>query len=149
LEPWEELVRAEEAYVAKRVELFASGAEPQLRLALASPRGVGTALRVLVDAPLELVMELFDVLFVAATTTHSQVGLARDVLGRLDPGWLASALSSPVEERLSHPDADWEDYRRLAELLLALGQRTHLTAVVERARRSNDEDVREVAEDFS
>ena len=148
-EAWEELVRSEEVYIARRVRLLALGAEPQLRLALASPRGVGAALRILADAPLELVMDLFDVLFLAATTTHPQVGFARDVLGRLDPGWLTSALSSQVEERLSRPGTDWEDYRRLAELLSALGQRMLLIAVVERAGQSNDEDVREVAADFS
>lgn len=139
---------AEEVYVAKRVALFASGAEAQLRLALASPRGVGTALRALLDAPLELVGDLVDALFVVAVTTHPQVGLARTVLGRLDTGWLASVLPPRVEERLSHPGADWEDYRRLAELLSALGQRSLLAEVVRRAALSGDEDIREVAEDF-
>jgi hypothetical protein len=147
-EPWEELVLAEEAYIARRMELFSSGAEAQLRLALGSPRGVGTALRVLVDAPLELVMNLFDVLFVLAVTTHSQVGLARTVLGRLDRGWLASALQPSVEEWLVRPELGWEGYRRLAELLSFLEQRSLLTEVVRRAASSDDDDVREVAEDF-
>jgi hypothetical protein len=147
-EPWEELVLAEEAYVARRRALFSSDAEAQLRLALASPRGVGTALRALADAPPELVMSLFDVLFVVAATTHAQVGLARAVLGRLDPGWLASALQSPVEELLARPELGWEEYRRLAELLSALEQRSLLTKVVQHAALSDDDDVREVAEDF-
>lgn len=147
-EPWEELVSAEEAYLGRRRALFSTDAEAQLRLALASPRGVGTALRVLADAPTELVMSLFDVLFVVAATTHAQVGLARAVLGRLDPGWLASALRPPVEEWLALPGLGWEGYRRLAELLSALGQRSLLAEVVQHAALSDDEDVREVAQDF-
>lgn len=148
LEPWEELVLAEEACAASRMSLFSANTEAQLRLALATPRGVGTALRILADAPPELLMKLFDVLFVVAATTHAQIGLARTVLGRLDPGWLASALQSPVEEWLARPDLGWEEYRRLAELLSVLEQRSLLAEVVQHAARSDDDDVREVAEDF-
>lgn len=147
-EPWEELVRAEEVYLSARTALFAADAEGQLRLALASPRGRGTALRTLRDAPVELVMDLVDPLFEAAATTHPQVGLARSVLGRVDAGWLAAALRPRVEEWLSRPGADWADYRRVAELLSALDQRPLLAEVVHRAAASDDEDIREVAEDF-
>jgi hypothetical protein len=142
-------VAAEAVYVAQRMALYAAGAEVQLRLALASPRGVGTALRALLDAPVELVMDLFDALFVFAASSNPQVGLARDLVGRLDAGWLASVLPRHVEERLSRPDAGWEDHRRLAELLSALGQRSMLAELVRRAALSDDEDIREVAADFA
>ncbi len=82
-EPWEDLVAAEELYAARRMDLFAVGAERQLRLALASPRGQGTALRVLIDAPAEVTMALIGAVFDAAVTTHAQVGVAREVIGQL------------------------------------------------------------------
>lgn len=147
-EPWEELVLAENEYIARRMALYSAGAERQLRLAFASPRGVGTALRALIDAPLELIMSLLDVLFVSAASTHPQVGVARQVIDRLDPGWLSSALRPLVAGRLSQSDASWEDYRRIAELLSTLEQRSILDVLVRRAEASDDPDIREVADDF-
>ncbi len=147
-EPWEDLVAAEELYTARRMDVFAAGAEEQLRLALASPRGRGTALRVLADAPPELTIALLDAAFDAAVTTHAQVGVARNVIGRLDAGWLARTLGPLVSERIERPGASWEDLRRVAELLSELGQRALLDEVVDCADRSDDEDIREVAEDF-
>ena len=147
-EPWEALVAAEQEYAARRMELFAAGAESQLRKALASPRGRGAALRVLADAPPELTMALIDAVFGGAVTTHAQVGVARSVIGRLDPGWLSRALKPMVSAWIERPEATWEDLRRAAELMSDLGQRALLDQVVERANRSDDEDVKEVAEDF-
>lgn len=147
-EAWEDLVAAEEAYIAKRKALFSSDVDRQLRLALASPRGVGTALRVLRDAPVELTMDLLDDVFVAAVTTHPQVGLAREVLGRVDAGWLASVLRPLVAARVERSDASWEDYRRVAELLSSLMQQDLLNKVVRCASLSDDADIKEVAMDF-
>jgi hypothetical protein len=144
---WQDLVAAEQAYFAARMALYKADPEAELRAALGSARGRGTALRALRDAPVELVMDLIEPLTEAATTTHGEVGLAREVLGRVDPGWLAGVLPPLVEQRLA-PAADWEDYRRLAELLSTLGQHALLAEVVRRAAGSDDEDIREVAADF-
>jgi len=147
-EPWEELVAAENAYLAKRMALFAAGPEHQLRLALGAPRGVGTALRALLDGPIELCMSLIDALFRVAVTTHSQVGVARHVIARIDPGWLRVSLEPLVDSLLDRPGASWEDFRRTAELLAELGQRDLLDEVVRRADQSSDGDIREVGDDF-
>jgi hypothetical protein len=145
---WQRLVDAEEAYIAARAVLFAAGAEQQLSEALGSSRGRGAALRVLRDSPVELLMALLPALFHSATSTHSQVGLARDVLGRLDSGWLSVALVPLVESAFARESVDWSDYRRLAETLAELGQHDLLAGVVKRAAASDDADIREVAEDF-
>ncbi len=147
-EPWENLVAAEHAYIVRRMELFAGDLEQQLRLALASPRGRGAALRVLRDAAPELITALSDELVVSATTTHSQVGLAREILGRLDPAELEAILTEPVAALLDRTDASWEDYRRFTELLAAVAQTALLARLVERAAQSDDPDIAEVAEDF-
>ncbi len=147
-QPWEEVVAAESAYIEARTRLFAADAETQLSLALESASGRGPALRILRDSPIELVMAVVPALFRAATRTHPQVGLARNVLGRIDSGWLSTALSPMVESVLANESSDWSDYRRLAEALAELGQRKLLVSVVDRAAHSDDEDIREVAEDF-
>jgi hypothetical protein len=147
-QPWEDVVAAESAYIEARTRLFAADAETQLSLALASPSGRGTALRILRDSPIELVMAVLPALFRAATSTHAQVGLARNVLGRIDSGWLSTALIPMVDSVLANESSDWSDYRRLAEVLADLGQQRLLVSVVERAAQSADEDIREVAEDF-
>ena len=57
--PWEDLVDAEEAYLAQRRAMYEAGImESQLRLALATAEGRGVAVQVLCDAPVELVAEL-------------------------------------------------------------------------------------------
>lgn len=93
-------------------------------------------------------MSLVEPVFDAAATTHGHVGLARDVLGRLDPGWLSRALAPLVDDALDGENADWETYRRTAEVLDLLGQEALLMSLVERARSSEDPDVLEVAEDY-
>lgn len=147
-EPWERLVDAENHYFTERRRLFASGALDQLRLALGSVRGIGCALRVLRDAPVELVLDLIDPLFDVATRTHADVGLARLVIARADPGWLSQALRPLVSEFLDRADLDDSDYRRLAELLDSLHQSDLMELLVLTADRSTDEDIREVADDF-
>lgn len=147
-EPWEELVIAEDAYLTKRMAMFEAGAEQQLRLALADAAGAPTALTVLRDAPVELVMDLVDLIFLRATRTHGHVALARQVIARLDPGWLFLALPPLVKERLNAPEADWEDYRRIAEVLKDLDQLVILEQLVALARTSADPDILEVADDY-
>lgn len=147
-QPWEEVVAAEGVYLETRRQMFEAGAEEQLSLALQSPTGRGSALRVLRDSPLEVLMGVLPGLFDAASSTHPQVGLAREVLGRVDSGWLSTALVPLVESRLQNKASDWSDYRRLAECLSEIGQSRLLAVVVERADQSDDDDIREVAEDF-
>jgi hypothetical protein len=146
---WEDLVAADENLVAKRYAIFAGDPKAQLEAAMGSPRGVGPALRVLRDAPVTLVIDLMDGVFLAAVTTNSQVGLAREVLGRIESEELHSQLQPRIQKLLSGPRADWESYRRVAEMLRSLHQRSLLNWVVERAATSDDEDIMEVSRDFS
>jgi hypothetical protein len=92
-------------------------------------------------------MELVPQLYQAALISRSDILVpAREALGRVDPGWLSTALAPEVERTL--PDADDEVFRRLAELLDHLGQEALLARVVSAAEDSDDEDIREVADDF-
>jgi hypothetical protein len=150
-QPWEDLVDADEAYLAQRRAMYEAGImQSQLRLALATAAGRGVALQVLSDAPVELVAELLDPVFAVSLATHGPLGLAREVLARLDPEWLGPRLRVLVDRRLDAPDPEepYEDYRRIAELLDSLGQRAILADVVRRAEASDDPDVVEVADDF-
>lgn len=147
-EPWEELIRADEAYFSSRMRLFASDPQAQLRTALTKPRAKGPALRVLRDAPIEIVMDLVEHVFAVAASTHPQAGLAREVLARLDGGWLHRELRPLVEERLTSGAASWEDYLRIAESLSALDQKALLERLVQLAESADDADTREVADDY-
>jgi hypothetical protein len=149
-QPWEDLIDAESRYIELRTAMYSSGIMgQQIRLALASFHGQATALQVLLDAPLGMVMGLLDPVFAIAVTTHAPLGLAREVLAQLDPGWLASPLKKLVDHKLDNVDPvePYDDYRRVAELLDRLGQRSILADVVRRAERSADPDILEVADD--
>lgn len=143
---WTDIVDAERRFHLACAQLTMPEAIEVLAEVLPEGPGRGTALRMARDMPVERLMELFPQLYQAAITTHSDILLARQILARLDSGWLALALAPEVERTLEHED--WETYRRLAELLDHLGQEALLARVVVAATGSDDEDVREVAEDF-
>jgi hypothetical protein len=97
--------------------------------------------------PDDRVRDLVPELVQAALVSRAEILLpAREALGRLDAGWLSVALDAEVDRALA--GADWEVYRRLAELLDRLGQQALLARVVASARAADDEDIQEVAEDF-
>ena len=150
-QPWEDLVEAECAYRDRCAQLYAAGVmTEQLRLALADFSGRDMALRVLLDAPPETVLELLDPVFDLSVSLHGPLVPAREVLARLDQDRLAPPLAVLVARRLDDPDPQYpdDDYRRVAELLDLLGQRDLLAEVVRRAEASDNPDIREVAEDF-
>ncbi len=147
-QPWMDVEAAENTYFAKRADMFAAGGTQQLLLAMANPSGAPMAMRILKDLPCDKTMELFEPVFARATSTHGYVSLARELLSRLDAGWLFHALRPVIKRRLESPEADWEDYRRIAEVLRELDQHAHLADLVVRAEQSSDTDILEVAEDF-
>lgn len=135
-QPWEELRDLRQACVEVVRGMAAAGIlEAQLRLALASPRGRATALRVLRDGSVDQVMDLVDDVFTAAVTPSADAGLARTVLARLDPGWLALTLRALLAERLAGGDVSPEARRCIVDLLTELGQPA-LLAEVTRHRSS-------------
>ncbi|MBL7496589.1 hypothetical protein I6A84_19540 [Frankia sp. CNm7] len=150
VEPWEELAEAENTYFAIRMRMFAAGAETQLRKALATPRGRRTALRVLLEAPAELRMDLIEPVFEATLGSTAEVATARAVLRLVDPGWLTMALRPLLLQRFSdsREPIDWSEYRRAAELLGELGQPALLGLLLSLGSETDDPDVREVVDDF-
>jgi hypothetical protein len=146
---WRRYQEAEDAYFTARKRLLETDHEPIVRRALRTAAGRGTALRLLAGWPPERLMDYFDALLPVAIGTHGDLALVRRMLARLDPGWLYSNLTPFVEQVISSPASGWEEFRRLAELLDALGQTQLLETVVKAAAASPDEDIRDVAEDFS
>jgi hypothetical protein len=147
---WRRYREAEEAYYDARARLMETDYEPVVRRALNTAAGRGTALRLLADTSSpERLMDWFDALIAVAIRTHPELGLVRQMLASLDPGWLYSNLTPFVEQVISSSESGWEEFRRLAELLDALGQTELLDRVVKAAAAFPDEDTRDVAEDFS
>ena len=129
-QPWEELRNLRQACVEVVRGMAAAGIlEAQLRLALASPRGRATALRVLRDGSVDRVMDLVDGVFTAAVTPSADTGLARTVLARLDPGWLALTLRALLAELDS---VSAEEHRCIVDLLTELDQSALLAEVTQR-----------------
>ncbi|SDP06069.1 hypothetical protein SAMN04515671_2836 [Nakamurella panacisegetis] len=145
--PWERLVEAEDAYFERRQEMFEAGMDRELGLALQSAKGRGMALRVLRELPPDAILPHVGVVADIATRTHGQVGLAREVLSKVDRD-AAIRLVVPQIEAMLAADADWETYRRSAEVLVMLGARGALSHLVSLALKSDDADIREVGEDF-
>jgi len=132
-QPWEELRDLRQAWVEILRGMAAAGIlEAQLRLALASPRGRATALRVLRDGSVQQVMDLVDDVFTAAVTPSADTGLARTVLARLDPGWLALTLRGLLAERLDSGSVSAEEQRCIVDLLTELDQPALLAEVTAR-----------------
>jgi hypothetical protein len=147
---WRRYQEAEDAYYDARARLMETEYEPVVRRALNTAAGRGTALRLLADTSSpERLMDWFDALVAVAIRTHPELGLVRQMLASLDPGWLSTNLTPFVEQVISSSESGWEEFRRLAELLDALGQTELLDRVVKAAAASPDEDTRDVAEDFS
>jgi hypothetical protein len=150
-EPWEDLIDAEISYADQVAAMYSSGImEQQIRLALASFEGRDTALLLLEDAPVEMVMNQLEPLFEIAATRQSLSWISREILARVDPSWLAPRLKNLVQQKLDNADPvhTYDDYRGVAELLERLDQRSILAEVVRRAEMSDDADVLEVAEDY-
>ncbi|WP_131831605.1 hypothetical protein [Pseudofrankia asymbiotica] len=150
MEPWEELVETEKAYFACRMRLFAAGAKDQLELALTDPRGRAAALRMLLAVPVDLTMELVEDVFEASIGLTDDIAIARDVLRRVDPGWLSTALRPLLANRFEEPKepVDWVDYRCAADLLADLNQNSLLSRFLIWAIRIDDPDVQEIVDDY-
>ena len=144
---WQAVVDAERQHQLAAAAFTMPEMLAVLREVLRDGPGQATAVRLVRTLPDDRVRDLVPELVQAALISRPEILVpAREALGRLDAGWLSLALRPEVERVL--PDADWEVYRRLAELLRHLGQEALLARVVAAAAESDDEDVREVADDF-
>lgn len=147
-EAWSVFKQADQAMVQARMAFMASDWEPVLRTALETWDHVPTALGLLRILPAERVAPFGDVLLEMAIVTHAQIGVVRELLARLGPGWMSANARGFVERTIASPGSTDEQFRRLAELLRELDEPDLLALVVAAAARSEDPDIREVAEDF-
>ena len=145
---WAAIVAADQQLARVRAEFY-QDAEARHEVLLAALQGsnwdCGAALAYLEALP-DDVPELLDQL-VEHAMSHRWALAARRAIAA---GWsekVAPVLRQIIERRLGTADPD--DYRRIAELLLHLGEREGLRMLVESARKKDDPDIREVADDFS
>lgn len=151
---WRDLVTAERQFFRSRMALYSartallnSGVDlAELLQRELSQSGRGTALRLLPHADESVRRQLFPEVVRAASAAHSDLQLARTVLLSLDSRWLERNLPMEIE-RILEQGADFDEYRRLAELLNIL-RSPYLAVLVERAAASPDPHIREVADDF-
>ncbi|MBF6177440.1 hypothetical protein [Nocardia otitidiscaviarum] len=146
---WDSLIETEREYYRLRHKLWSSpDAENGFRAALKGIERRGTALRVLQDAPVELIAALFTEVFDLTLGDPENIGPARAALLRLNRNTLLDKLHRHIEELLNRDDlTDWE-YRRACELLEESAAFELLRTVVEHASTSSDPDIIEVAEDY-
>jgi hypothetical protein len=89
---------------------------------------------------------LLDELVLIAAQSQRHALLARQLIGGLPHGEVEDRVPGVVRRRLAQADED--EYRRLAELLVHLGLRDLLDELVSKALASANRYVREVGEDF-
>ncbi len=106
----------------------------------------GAILRRLTWASNDLKQKVFDELVDLASIGHSDIGLCRTVIKSLPRLWLLRNISASIEKILLESE-DEETYRRLAELLYEIDN-SLLRSLVEHARKSENIDIREIADDF-
>lgn len=144
---WARVLEAESAAITARTNFTPEDYVAVLREALLDDADRDAALGFAQHLPDEQLKALLPQLYETATLTHRSILLTRQLIARLDRQWLTSALGPLVERTLA--EGDEEAYRRLAELLDHLEQYGLLARLVEAAAGSEDEEIREVAEDFS
>jgi hypothetical protein len=125
-QPWERLRDARSAYSGILASMLSTGIwDEQLRRALAAPRGRASALRILLEGPVERVMDLVDAVLCAALSAGPDTEeweLARTALAGVDPGWLALALPGLLTEQVDAQRCSGADRHRAATLLRQLEQ---------------------------
>jgi hypothetical protein len=134
-----------ESLLQLRPSLSGSKVSAALRDALGSAERQW-ALYLLLLADADLVSELLPELLIAGLRSRDAL-LVRQVVGRLSRNVLQPQLSSVIRHRL--PNADDEEFRRMAELLRHLGLEAELQELVAVAKDSDDSNIREVAADFA
>lgn len=119
-----------------------------LREALRGSQHTSSALILLRILDADYTVALIDEL-VALSTSHTYALAAREVLGMLSYADAAHLVPPAIWALVEQPDPYPDDtYLRCAELLDHLGLTGALRELLQRARASDDPDVREVAEDY-
>jgi len=146
---WDQVVRAERSYAEALAELSVADLSQVVGPALKTPAERRTALRVLRDCEPALTEEVFPQLSSLLLVSHSLLEECRRLVLRIDSLDLTSLLGQLVEQVVDDPDADYETFRRLAELLKRSGDSVVLAELLGHAANSRDPDIREVAIEFT
>ena len=147
-EAWENVLRADDAFYEAVGKLAEFPLGDILIEALGEFRGQRTALKLLHNTSVEIRHAALPALFPLALVSHSLLLEVRRVITSLPREILDQELPPLVTAVLYDESSDYEAYRRLAELLRETGHTDLLRQLVAAARRSKDEDILEVADDF-
>lgn len=150
---WSEFVEADKRYHSARMRAVSALknapdiASAIMRETFRTPGGEwAAALRLLPLLDDVVRQTTFPVLMDLAAHETKHIFGARSVIMSIDRSWLDVHLPQEVDRILS-ATPDYDAYRRLAELLELLHS-PFLKTLLERAKLSNNSDIREVAEDF-
>jgi hypothetical protein len=123
-----------------------------LRRALRSPEDETAALLMLGLLETDYSEAFVDQL-VGASLSHRNALRVRQILGRLPYDQTERIVPPAVwrllQEEADRGEADYDAYRRMAELLSHLGLRGALSQLSAQALESSDPDIREVGEDYA
>lgn len=146
---WETVVAAERELAGCRADFY-QHANSRLEILAEALNGSGwdraAAMNFLAVLGLHDTLELLPQL-VELALSHRWAGRARQAIGSARRDRLIPALEEIVLPRLG--SADWDEYRRLAELLAHVEAWDILRQLTQRALTSDDLDTREVGEDFT
>lgn len=149
---WEELKRVEKAVWPARGGVIQAFADEEdavafMRQALHRASDRATALRLFPSLLGTQREALFADVLDEATVGHRDIGEVHAALHLFGPDYF-DEHAWPILQRHLEDDQDDEVYRSLARLLDRM-RSVHLPALVERAARSSNPHVREVAEDYA
>ncbi len=145
---WADFCAAESAFFDARMALVCGAQDlPSLISgALKTPSQRGPALRLLEILPEDKIRQHLASLVDLASVGHSDVGLCRSVILRIERDWLVKNIDPHIVEILKNGGE--EEFRRIAELYKLLNADlldTHL----KRCAVHVNSDVREIAADFA
>lgn len=146
-EIWRNLVERELAFIQSR-QGFISDCRNRVTLikkGLHNPIERGTALRVIEYLEVEERQCLLDDILQLASVGHSDIEGCRKAILSLPKTWLLENIERSAKPLLK--DGTDEEYRRLLELYIEIDRELTET-LVRRALQHEDQDIREVGEDF-
>ena len=146
---WAAVVEAEERFAEAVAAIPPEELQHVLAWALGDFASRRAALRVLGGADPRVVTAVLPELEPLLLVSHALLPECRRVLLRLPRAELLDHLERLTGEVVDDPSSDYEAYRRLAELLRAVGADRVLGRLVDAAALSTDPDIADVAEDFS
>lgn len=144
---WQQFSSAEAEFYARRMELLKEPSlADDLELALRDPAERGTALRLLASTRnTAMINRVIQPLLESALFVHGSIDKAREVLAIADRQLVRDAIARSIERPTVE---DEEEYRRLAELLVALKEADLLDTLVEHCEKQPSENMQEIAQDF-